>query len=150
LLPLRGVFLSLYLVSTSCGGNDLQVAGLQALDSESEIRDRAFRLVRAIGSATSEERRTQAENELRRIADGLSLGWPGFQVSGYHPSGYSEEDLLGEIYWDLARTSTTSGTRNRYELMTVLHDLKPPSDRFRLAEMWDYAVRHHGLETLAR
>ena len=81
---------------------------------------------------------------LKQIVRKLEEGWPQFRVDNYYPYRYTEEHLLGEIYWELARQSRSSDSEVvRQALVAILVDLRPSPTREALVKLYVYATENN-------
>ena len=85
---------------------------------------------------------------LRQTMIRLRDGWPGFVSDGNYPYPYKSQDLLGSLYWEVAKeASGLPEGELRETLVLLLKSSAPESGAEQgLLDSYDYAIRKNGLQ----
>lgn len=109
----------------------------------SDIREEAYKRILIVAQSTSEDSVRTSEDCLLSITGRLEQGWPHFVIDEYRPSGFSEVDLLGNIYARIAFLSNQVGVDKRSRLLTLLYRIKPSEHK--ASEVWSAVVQTYGV-----
>lgn len=116
---------------------------IESLRYESEIRRVAFGAIARASRAKSDAGFEGYAKYISEILTKLAGGWSGFESDRYHPSGFTEQSLAGQIYGEIARVATREQGPRQEELRSLLFRLRPSNEAF--CETWEKTLRLYGI-----